>query len=82
MRLHSPFTRAFFRIALRFESTYVGSFMSMETNVITMKMQRNAENACVNRVVATRLKRRYEVLYYYQSISLLDLILGFFYVTS
>ena len=48
MRLHSPFTRAVFRIALRFESTYVGSFMSMETNGITMKTQRNAENACVN----------------------------------
>ena len=34
-----------FRHALCFESNYVGSFMHMETNVITTKMQRNAENA-------------------------------------
>ena len=34
--------------AFRFPSTYVGSFMSMETNIITSKTQRNAENARVN----------------------------------
>ena len=55
-KYHLPLKGAFthtvyacvFRNAVRFPSTDVGSFMSMETNIITSKTQRNAENACVN----------------------------------
>ena len=34
-------------LRMRFQHC-VGSFMSMETNMVTLKSQRNAENACVN----------------------------------
>ena len=43
-----PVYACVFRIALHFSSTYVGSFISMERNIITLKTQYNAENAFVN----------------------------------
>ena len=35
-------------IALHFSSSFVGSFIPMERNFITSKMQPNAENAFIN----------------------------------
>ena len=37
-----------FCIAVYFPSNYINSFMSMETYIITLKTQCNAETACVN----------------------------------
>ena len=47
-RVYTSFYACVFSIAFPFPSTYVGSFVSTDRNIITLKTQRNAENACVN----------------------------------
>ena len=63
-RLNTHVYVCVFRTELLFDSTYVGSIMSMETNIITTITQPNAENPSVKGLWQLGFRHKYKTIFW------------------